>query len=162
MTEVQRSALKQAYTEIPKAWYEGKGISLSRATLMVAVIEHGLYSLTGKKPLSFRFLGLGLFIAAEMADTLSTSTALKAGQTTAGSSGPGIVEVNPFLSSPKEAAEFKFKPGRVLPDLVGASASFYSLGIAIPLTILKTVATINNLRIASRFNRATQIAAEAA
>lgn len=127
---------------------------------MVA-LEHSVYVMTGKKPGYFRFLGLGLYLMATVADTLSASTALNAGKKATGLERP-VAEVNPFLGkNPKIASELSSHPGKLFSDFVGASASFYSLGIAVPLAVLKGMTVANNLRIARRFNRANQIAVSA-
>lgn len=161
MSSPEITSLQQAYQEIPERWYE-RYSSLYRLVKVVNVTSTGAYIgviVTGNDQILYHLIGAGIFIASAVSDRLTTVRCFDALNRAASN---GIAtehqEFNPQLQGVTNSRDFNFHPRAALMDLVGATTSLVLPNLAATFSALKFAASLSNLRVARRYNRATEIA----
>lgn len=153
--------MQQAYQEIPERWYEGYEFT-HRLYNLVNLFSGCAYLgiiLSGNDKLDYHLIGAGIFIASVVADNISTVRGLDAINRAVNYGVPRQhKETNPDLQDVITSQDFKYNPRVILNDLTNSAISFTVPSLGLSGGLLKITAALSNLRLARRYDRATQIA----
>lgn len=161
MQEREISPLDQAEKEIPTRWYE---IDSQKKMLIPGVIT-ALGAIIYKyfvpnDPLAIKIIGASIYAIGTIADISSTTKALNSINSAreagidVGESGEG----NPFRQNIKTGKDFFRKPASLGLELgVAAIVCFFPTTAGFMGGVGRASASISNMRLAKRCNRATEI-----
>lgn len=120
--------------------------------------SHIYLFLSGRDSLSYHLIGAGIFIASTFVNRVSTARCLDTMNKAVANNIPVVHhESNPELQGVTTSREFNFHPKTLLMDLVGTTSSIIP-NLAVIFSTHKFLASLGNLRVAKRYNRAIQIA----
>lgn len=151
---------KQAYEEMPRAWYEldhrGHVILTVGSALAIYYANIGIFHID--TPIAN--IGVAaLYGISTLADRYSTILALRANER---AEQIGIMtggeEKNIFLRNITKPDQFISSRRAMLMDILGVAVSYITPGIGMGFVLGKVQAAANNLRKAQRINRAIEIA----
>lgn len=163
---LQHPALQIAEKEIPFKWYESieensKWVDGAKIAGLLISVTACTVSITIKNPYPWHLhlIATGLYALSELTDTASTAIGLNAANR---ASKAGIqhdyCETNQSLSHVKTSRDLLYDPRNYIYPLLHLTATGILPGLIFPAGFIKTICTLNNLRVARRLNLATEIA----
>lgn len=159
MSKHETSPMEQAYTDVPKAWYELDYKTHMALTVLSALVLYSANLLYFKiDSLPAHITAASLYALSVVADRYSTVRVIKA-NSLAHQNGINTQHseqniLNPDVSSPRK---FLLDKRAAIPDVGGTVLAAIYPAIGVGWVVGKTQAAANNLRVAKRINRAVEI-----